>query len=594
MRAPPLLLALALASGASGAAEDPPAGPAPTPSPSPSAEPGLGDVRWELAPVRWRGLVAADLRSFRADGQAERRELVQSATLQGVSYIYQPWFAQLAFGVTAVASQERGEERGHANTLGGNGLLSVFPTSRFPFQANYERTDSRASEQFTGRDYVMQRAGARQTYRTLAGDSSVGLSVDRSTLTSEAFGRDTVDVWNATHTRSFGLHSFDAQANRTQNDRGSGERARFDRLFGHHNYQRGGLKTTETLASYGATSQSLPGRPEVRNEVTQLNAFGTWRAEDDDPLFLTGGARLLQSRISDPSNETENRAAMAYGAANYRISRNLMVSGGGSVTHNTTDERSTVLSSEFAGATYTPDALRLGELLYTTNFGASLSNQNGGEEGRRTVLGAQATHGVNRLYNLSEMQSLALNASQGVALANDNQAGELRTLTHYGGLSYRVASASALSALAALSASDSRAFGYSPSEFQLVNLQLSGQANTSRYSSLSANFTVQGARQGSDERFIMSRNGGATYQQQRVFDVPQLRYLAIYERNDYELNTRAQGDLAAPREQVSWSFEQRLEYRIGKLETRFSYRIAEIDGRKNALLLLRIAREFGD
>ena len=48
------------------------------------------------------------------------------------------------------------------------------------------------------------------------------------------------------------------------------------------------------------------------------------------------------------------------------------------------------------------------------------------------------------------------------------------------------------------------------------------------------------------------------------------------------------------REQVAWSFEQRLEYRIGKLETRLSYRLAEIDGKKNALLFLRVAREFGD
>jgi hypothetical protein len=76
--------------------------------------------------------------------------------------------------------------------------------------------------------------------------------------------------------------------------------------------------------------------------------------------------------------------------------------------------------------------------------------------------------------------------------------------------------------------------------------------------------------------------------------VAQLRYLAIYERSDYQLNTRLQGDLSAMREQVAWSFEQRLEYRIGKLETRLSYRLAEIDGKKNALLFLRIAREFGD
>lgn len=592
MRAPPLILALALCSGAARAAEQPV--PIPAPAPAPSAEPGLRDVRWELAPIRWRGLLATDLRSFRAEGQPARRDLVESLSLQGTSYVYQPWFAQLAFGVTALALQERGEQRNNGSTLGGNGLVSVFPTSRFPFQANYERTDSRSSEQFTGRDYLVERAGARQSYRTLAGGSNSSLSFDRSTLSSDTFGRDTVDVWNASHARSFGLHSFNSQANRTLNDRGSGEHTRFDRVFARHNYAAGGLATAETMASYGATSQSLAARPALRNEVTQVNAFATWRPEEGDPLFVTGGARLLQTELRDPAAETEARSMMAHGSASYRLSRNLTLNGGGSVTENSTADGSTVLSSQFAGATYTPDARRLGEYLYTSNFGGSATNQSGGEEGTRRVVSAQATHGVNRLITLSEMQSLALNGSQGVALANDSLAGELRSLNHYGGLSWRVQSADALSGLAAISASDSRTFGYTPSSFQLVNLQLSGQASSGRYSSLSANYTVQGTRQERREGFVVSRNGGAIYQHQRVFDVPQLRYLAIYERNDYELNTRVQGELTAPREQVSWSFEQRLEYRIGKLEARISYRIAEIDGRKNALLFLRVARQIGD
>jgi hypothetical protein len=154
--------------------------------------------------------------------------------------------------------------------------------------------------------------------------------------------------------------------------------------------------------------------------------------------------------------------------------------------------------------------------------------------------------------------------------------------------------AEALSGLASVSASDSRAWGFAESNFQLVNTQLSGQANLGRHSSLVANYTVQATRQGSGEDWILSRNGGGTYQHSRVFGVAQLRYIAIYERNDFQLNTRLQGELNAPREQVAWSFEQRLEYRIGRLETRVTFRVAEIDGSKNALLFVRIAREFGD
>lgn len=576
-----------------------PPAPGPVVQPTPAAaaaEPGFSDVRWELAPIRWRGLVAMDMRSFSVDGQPQRRDMVESAILQATSYVYQPWFAQFALGITGVAAQARGEFPSNGSTLGSNGMLSVFPTSRFPFQANFERTDSRSSEQFTGRDFVQQRAGVRQSYRSFGGESNTSAAFDRSTLSSTAFGRDTVDVYNAGYQRSVGGNSFDASANRTLNTREAGERSQFDRVFARHNYIADGSFTAETLASYGATSQDLATLMGLKNEVSQLSTFATWRRSDDDPLFVTGGARLFRSTIASPLSETETRSGMGYGTANYRVNSNLILNAGGSATQisNSSADASAVLAQEFAGATYTTDAHRLGEYLYTANLGANVTNQSGGEEGRHRVVSLQGTHGINRLFDVAQAQSIALNLSQSLAHSKDTLAGDLNTLSNYGGLSYRLASAESLSGFASVSASDSRTRGFAESNLQLVNFQISGQANLGRYSNLVANYTVQGTRPDTSEPFTVSRNGGATYQHLRVFGVAQLRYLAIYERSDYQLNSRLQGDINALRDQVAWSFEQRLEYRIGKLETRLSYRLAEIDGKKNALLFLRVAREFGD
>ncbi|MFL6566330.1 MAG: hypothetical protein ACJ8G5_15450 [Burkholderiales bacterium] len=632
MRAPPLLLALGLCASAAAVAQAPelpetlpgplaqpaerpmapvpgavppppspifPPAPGPVVQPTPAAaaaEPGFSDVRWELAPIRWRGLVAMDMRSFSVDGQPQRRDMVESAILQATSYVYQPWFAQFALGITGVAAQARGEFPSNGSTLGSNGMLSVFPTSRFPFQANFERTDSRSSEQFTGRDFVQQRAGVRQSYRSFGGESNTSAAFDRSTLSSNAFGRDTVDVYNAGYQRSVGGNSFDASANRTLNTREAGERSQFDRVFARHNYIADGSFTAETLASYGATSQDLATLMGLKNEVSQLSTFATWRRSDDDPLFVTGGARLFRSTIASPLSETETRSGMGYGTANYRVNSNLILNAGGSATQisNSSADASAVLAQEFAGATYTTDAHRLGEYLYTANLGANVTNQSGGEEGRHRVVSLQGTHGINRLFDVAQAQSIALNLSQSLAHSKDTLAGDLNTLSNYGGLSYRLASAESLSGFASVSASDSRTRGFAESNLQLVNFQISGQANLGRYSNLVANYTVQGTRPDTSEPFTVSRNGGATYQHLRVFGVAQLRYLAIYERSDYQLNSRLQGDINALRDQVAWSFEQRLEYRIGKLETRLSYRLAEIDGKKNALLFLRVAREFGD
>jgi hypothetical protein len=90
-----------------------------------------------------------------------------------------------------------------------------------------------------------------------------------------------------------------------------------------------------------------------------------------------------------------------------------------------------------------------------------------------------------------------------------------------------------------------------------------------------------------------STSGGATYQHVRAFGVPRLRYLAQVNVYNQQTDRRLQGDPNAPREQVSWLFEQRLEYLIGRLDSRLTLRIAEVDGKKNASLIGSVFRRFG-
>ena len=597
MRAPPsasALAALALMLAAMPAPAEEPREPPPA-APVEEAPPRLSDVRWQLAPIRWRGLLAADVRSFQADGQPSRSQHVESASIQGVSYVYQPWFAQVGFGLTGLTSKDRGEDSAaRSNSLGGNASLDVFPTSRFPFQARFDRSDSRSSDQFTGQQFTSTRLGARQSYRNLAGDQNTSASFDRSTLDSSSFGRDRVDVWNANHLRRFDEHSLEGNANRVYNSRGALGEALSERLFARHNYASDGLVSVETLASYGASTQTgAPGSARLRNDSVQLNSFGTWRRSDDDPLYVTGGARFFQSNVDDGVTGFESRSIMGNAAATYRMSPNLVINGGGSVTQISGTGAAGTLATQFAGAVYTADPRRWGEYLYTASLSANATNQSGGEGGGRRLLSGQGSHGLQRTFDMGPGRSLWLNGSQSLAAQEDSAAGATTTFTNFGGASYRVQVDSTLAGFASVSASDARSWGAASSDFQLVNLQLSGQVSFGRYSSLTADYTVQGTRERGNA-FDVSANGGVTYQHARAFGVPQLRYFASYQRNDFQLSSRAQGDLEAPREQFSSSLEQRLEYLIGKLSARLSYRVGEIGGKKNALLYLRLAREFGD
>jgi hypothetical protein len=108
---------------------------------------------------------------------------------------------------------------------------------------------------------------------------------------------------------------------------------------------------------------------------------------------------------------------------------------------------------------------------------------------------------------------------------------------------------------------------------------------------------VQGVRQSTPTTpsagFSFNSSGNLSYFHLRAFDVPRLRYTALYTINDSQFTTRLQGDVNAPRETVTQSFEQRLDYTVGRVAFRLSMRIAEIEGRRDALVFLRMARDFG-
>ena len=563
-------------------------------------EAALPDLGWGLAPLRWRGLLAADLRQFRSEGQPSRLHRVESGQVQVSSYVWQPWFAQVQGGIGVVSSRERSDNASRSTSLTGNGLLSLFPASRFPFQANLDVSDSRTADQFSGQTYQSTRYGVRQTHRSLSGGETSAASYNHSTLTSSSFGRDRLDTLNASHSRRLGPHGLDGNADFTRNEReGSDEHARYRRLFARHGWSEG-VSTVDTSVSYGESDLQLSsaGAPAAtRTEFFQVNNFFTWRRDEDDPLSVTGGVRYFQNVTESAATSAETRSTMGYANGNYRYNRNLLFNAGAAATEAQSGGTSNVITTQSAGVSYAADARRLGTYLYTVNLGANVLNQNGGDAERRIESG-QAGHNLQRNFEPGPAQSVTANLSQTFAASHDSVAGSLRTVTHNASLMWRATQGPALTSLVGASAADSRTHGHTDSTFQLVNAQASGQAQFDRTSALIGNITVQGTRQATAPAplggFNTNINGGLTYQHLRAFGVPRLRYRATYERNDYRLNTRLQGDLDATREHTAWSLEQRLEYRIGKLEARTSLRFAEVDGKETALLFFRLARELGD
>ena len=149
--------------------------------------PGTGFKLWKIAPIRWGGNLAMDLRGVSAQGQPRQVQLAESANLRAASFIWQPWFAQVSGEMTLLATQQRqGQGSQGVSAASGSGIkftsltggaqLALFPVSRFPFTASFSQTDNRAGGELTYNQYTSRRYDLTQSYAPPQGGSNYRLS----------------------------------------------------------------------------------------------------------------------------------------------------------------------------------------------------------------------------------------------------------------------------------------------------------------------------------------------------------------------------------------------------------------------------------
>lgn len=568
--------------------------------------------KWGLAPIRWGGNASLDVQSLSGDGLARRTRLVEQLNLRAATYIWQPWFAQVAGSLALLSSQDRGARAeddagsaigtGRGSSVTGTLATSVFPQSRFPFYGAYTRSDSRAGDALTVTDVHSQRLTLRQSWRNFTGDTQATFGFDRSQLRSDTFGADRVDALLGNVIATRGDHRYELLGSHTRNTRTSDEqRSTISRVALTHVYRPDEYLTVTSLASSLSSSlrvRAAGGTLGSQLGFRQLTSFASWSPDTEKPLLITGSMRLSDATQGGLEGEDgRNRSLALTGSAIYRPTPNLSLSGSLAGSAATAGETSTRLFTETGSAIYFTDPIPLGAFTYSASSTASVAHASGAQDGSRLVSGVSGSHSLLRNFIVTPSTSWGVSGSQTLAWLSDSRNGAANTIAHSAGLNLRHDSESGLNAYAGLTIGDTRTTGFLDSHFQLANLQLSGQMQLSRYAFASANFTAQATRQESalqpGQGLQHFTSGGASYQHVKAFDVPRLRYVALLNFYNQQVTSRALGDPNAMRENVTWSAEQRLEYVIGRLDVRVTLRFAEVDGKKNALLFFRVNRQFG-
>ncbi len=615
------LLACAWQRAAVAALPPPSAGsePAPTSSAPPSERMVL-----QLPSFRISGRVSYEARrDIWANSSASQQAAKATLRVQADAPVWQPWFGKLtgAIEFSVYRSNTQSDDASASGSLSsknvlvaGNARLTLFPMSRFPFEAHFERNDSRASTVLSALDgYSNQTVGFSQNYRWGQGSAMVGWDRRSQTNAFDAYRQDALQM--ALTLNPAPNHSVQVNAQGLRNRReNSGEFSEQDTLYALHSFNPNNtfnLQNTADLSRsrYRLAPQGLPPSNSSWRQL-QLNSYGSWRPQDK-PYSGQAGVRLLtftsgwDSGATNASNAgTLMRNLNLNAAGTYSVSPALNLNASANVNLTNSTDTQEITTSQMAGFTYQPASIPFGPYQYGWSAGSSLTNRTGDADAGQQLM-VHLSHNLSRNIEVGQGSNLSAQLSQLGSATADSALGSTRQLTHSGLLSYSTSMGSATTLLQ-LSAHDARSWGLSPSVFQMANAQATGNLSTGRFSAWSGGLTIQTTRQryglmfdpnrpdsfvtiDSGDGFVTTSSGSLSYSNARAFGVPRLTFFS-----DLRLNGQAWLPLlGGPLDQETASWENRLEYTIGRVFLRFNTRAAKVGGQLNKSVLFTLTRDLG-
>ena len=560
---------------------------------------------WRLAPIRLWGDLAYDYRRSNLFGQSASTSHSAIANINASTYIYEPWVAIVSARLGLSLSRDNeGELAGGNKFLSGEARLNVFPASRFPFEARFLRSDN-GTDTDLGADqrYRLTRYGVSQRYRNEEGSQQYSASFDRYMQDGASVGKDVQSALQFDASTKFrGVHDLQLMATLNQNRRvNTAERNGYETLLARHAFRPDSTLSVENSVNLTHTDFRI-GTAESALRIFQLNSVAFWRPESQ-PLTVSGSVRMFSLDNDTSKDSIGTRVVNASVGANYTFNRNLRALAGISLTDTNSGGGHNRTGFGTLGVNYQGSSIEWSKFRYDWFAGASGVSSIGGTENNGSSMNAIVGQSLNRGLIFGNGSALTFNAAQNISVNTGAQVkasnSGSKQISHSGSVAWNANEPeSGTTSFIRLSATDSRSLDGPRETLQLANLQLTRTLELGRDRALSGNLTVQTTRRvskrtgfensGTDGRPETSVSADISYRHQNFFDVPRLSFFSQLQVNRQEV-IQAFGT-QSQRETLSW--ENRLDYNIGRLETRFLIRFSEFDGTKYSLVMFRATRRF--
>ena len=629
---------------------------------------GLVAKQYRRAPIKWGGTITETMAWQQAstlgvpNSALTNLTNVQTVMVGSQTYILKPWIATVFGHIGVISGTSRlssvwASSTVRENSLIGGGTLTVFSQSRFPFEMSYEATDSRgnetskAGEGASNLDSVKKVLKLDQTYRPLASPDFYKLNFIRNDAKERqadgiskviSTNRNVNSTWNGNYSSRLGKNqdqpftlSVNHDVNNATNSLGAASAGRTDSANAQHTYMpEDSLLTLNSMANY---FQSNRERFSSRNIL--LGTRGSWQPEAEDvPLVVKGSVQLFKANTVLNGGVNSSQSLIAAVSGTYGAWEHVRLSGGGMVAQTTANLDTSLVSTQFADASYTPGIIRFRKnIIYSRSANVGFLNQISSvpKSSGLAVYGG-ASHALSAPYEFSVFgynSNIAPGVSQGATVRLDRLYGNVGTLTHSASVAWspgwskrlpgfnkgesKIRSGGSTSLLnnVTLSLADTRTFGRTHGHTQA--LSLSGTLNgNGRYTASgyggNANVSMQMVRMSngtSSNTLVGNADWGYQYaydyslRKPKLFGVRGLEYLlAFTAKAGTTLNAESRVGSNQPSRTSGYglgyglTLNQSLRYRIGQNEALLTANLTDSYGTRTASLFLRFRawRNFGN
>ena len=589
----------------------------------------------QLAPImvasRVGGNISYTYLSYDSGGNRNSMQalgLAVNGHVRARSFFWQPWFAQVSGDVGAIISTSAtnyNTSSGNAANalLMGNANLDLLKYSRFPFLAHVFRNENHAGGTTSGinSDYLSSGYQLTQQYRTLRGDVDSVAMFSHNKMGRASFGTDDVSDaldFNLTVLPFKGQTLAVTGAFNNLNHPLTGTSSYSDLLTGNHVYLPNSAFSIATLVNLIKSGYtSIPGiSAQQQNDYNsqQLYSFASWRPIGS-PLTVTSSVRLLKTQVSNIGTNLDYDNTNFNLGANYAWSRFLRMYGSVNVNDSggiqTLSTNAALSASKMFGDT---DVISLGGFRYSRYASASISNSsittNNSNSFTPTNSKASGTNSTQSLSgNLGHALTKTTNYRNGnLTIDMDQRLSELvstrssyssaqshlSNLTTHGSVNWTRSEGRETTNIR-LHAADSRALTGIQNFFDLVNLQASRNVRIVRYQSLTGHLTLQTSRSGSygqSTPFLTTPSVDLSYNNQRVFAVKNLTFISTLNIVGAEIGASQYSWSNSPGSMTTNSWDNDLNYFIGKLKLRLYSHLAKVNNVTQSTLLYTMERQF--